>query len=198
MVILTRKDLTEEEIDELKEFSVFDSKEIENLYYRFQYLDRSNTGFLTFAEFQMIPEFHGNPFCSLIISYIEELNQYEKINFACFLQFMSIFSPKSDKSTRINYLFAIFDLDKTGKLTKDVLMRISAIINSEPIESEVVAVLNHYDSEKKGFLNKEDFSVLYNNDESLEKNMLIDFTKSIDCDNQSNVWDIIWPSNKND
>ena len=41
--------------------SAVNAKEIKKLYARFQRLDRSNSGVLTTADFQLIPELSMNP-----------------------------------------------------------------------------------------------------------------------------------------
>ena len=71
--------LCEEELEELKNTSVFNFVEIEHLYERFCYLDRLNVGYLTYKELNSIPEFEMNPFNKLICSVIERRFDYQNI-----------------------------------------------------------------------------------------------------------------------
>lgn len=195
--------LREDELDELIENTVFDEYEIELLYVRFKYLDRSNTCLLTFAELQMVPEFDGNPFSSLILYYIENNPSYGCLNFACFVDFLSIFSEKTEKVRRIAFLFDLFDLEQNGKLTRSVLERIYGILHAsskgQPDDEGrgmVDRVLRLYDKGRKGYLSRGDFTRLYCDDDTLEKNMLIDFSREIRKERAQTFWDFVWPSNE--
>lgn len=188
--------LTEDEIGELAENTVFDEREIEALYERFKYLDRAGCGYLTFAEFQLIPEFDGNPLSPLVLAYLERSSGYRHFNFACFLEFLSYFSEHTEKSVRIAFYFEIFDLCGSGKLTRQVLRRIYELICGEVDEQAVSQVLQLYDRNKKGYLSRGDFTRLYNDDESLERNSIIDFSREFRSDPALTFWDLIWPTNK--
>lgn len=194
MSLFENSRLTEDEIDELMASTVFEEHEIEALYERFCYLDRANAGFLTFAEFQMIPEFDSNPFSPLLIAHLEQCSNYEQVNFACFLDFLSVFSEKTDKSLRVAFLFDLFDLNRNGKLSRPVLGRILEILGNEAGEKEIAKVFKYYDKNKKGYLSRGDFSRLYSDDESLEKNMIIDFSRHSKDPTTMTFWDILWPS----
>ena len=198
--------LCEEEIDELKRSTSFSVTEIEALYERFKYLDKTNSGFLTFVEFQLIPEFYSNPFCNLILNHLEKLNSYEKVTFASYMEFLNIFNLKTPKSKRISFLFSFFDLDKKGKITRKNLIDIYTLMTtkncdekgkecSKRSEKEADNVLDLYDKGKKGYLNRTDFERLYNSDPSLEKNMIIDirgFTGKFS--DETDFIDMLWPS----
>ena len=98
--------LNEEEIDYLVLNTVFCKEEILYLFDRFVYLDKYKAGHLTYAEFEMIPEFSSNPLKNLILNYIEDnVLEYEKMNFAYFLDFMRIFHIKAEQTKRINFFF---------------------------------------------------------------------------------------------
>ncbi|KAI5173441.1 serine/threonine-protein phosphatase 2B regulatory subunit [Pancytospora epiphaga] len=195
--------LKEDEIDDLTENGIFDEHEIEQLYIRFRYLDRSNTGILTCSEFQMIPEIYGNPFSSLILSYIENNVEYGPMNFACFVDFLGLFSEKTVKEARIEFLFSLFDLEQNGRLTRSVLGRIYEILNGNTEDQEsslreemVEEVLSEYDEGRKGYLSMEDFTRFYCKDKSLDRKMLIDFSREIRERKKMTFWDFIWPKNK--
>lgn len=185
MSIWTSSLLCEEEIEELKRSTSFSVTEIELLYERFKYLDKTNSGFLTFVEFQLIPEFYSNPFCGLILNYLEQINSYEKVTFASYMEFLNIFNFKTPKDKRISFLFSCFDLDKSGKITRQNLLEINKLmisrsdekvanIDEKQLDENVDDVLNLYDRGDKGYLSKRDFEKFYNSDLSLEENMKID------------------------
>lgn len=186
MSFWTNNKLCEEEIEELKKGTIFNVEEIEGLYERFNYLDRSNTGFLTFAELQMVPEFYSNPFSNLFINHLERMNGYEQVSFASYLEFLQVFSSKSSKEERTLFLFNLFDLDKDGKINREDLKKIYRLMNKgeKPVEtnkeenkSEIEEVLDFYDKGAKGYLDQADFQQLYDSDALLEKNMILDFSK---------------------
>lgn len=187
--------LCEEEIDELTSTKVFTVPEIEYLYERFKYLDRSNSGHLSFAEFHMIPEFYSNPFSKLIMEHLERHSHYEKLTFGHFISFLEIFNSRTCKSKRIAFLFELFDLEGERKLSRDVLRKIHHMMVKRDDESRIQEVLDIYDQGNKGYLSLEDFSRLYEQDPSLEENMMIDFSRNIENARDENIWDIVWPSN---
>ncbi|ORD93791.1 CANB [Enterospora canceri] len=182
------------EIEYLVENTVFNKEEIKYLFNRFVYLDRNNAGIISYTDFEMIPEFASNPLKVLIMNYIEEnVLEYEKMNFAYFLEFLRIFHKKTPKTTRINFLFNIFDLNKDHRLCHGVLMQIRLFLGLNEDERSVNTVLRMYDLGQKGHLDILDFTRLYNEDGALENIMIIDFTKNIPKrERKATIWDIIW------
>lgn len=203
MSIWVSSSLCEEEIEELRKSTIFTVVEIESLYERFKYLDKSSSGFLTFVEFQMIPEFYSNPFCNLIMNYLESINSYEKVTFNSYLQFLSIFNVKTSKTKRISFLFSLFDLEKRKKITKKSLLKIHSLMANNKLDlnfdknaqESVDEVLRSYDIGNKGFLDKKDFELLYNSDPSLEANMVIDISRLTNVVRGDNDFmRILWPT----
>ncbi len=195
MHLFSNFSLTEEEIDYLSRITVFSEREIEFMYNRFIYLDRSNNGYLTCFDLQFIPELDANPFSILIINYLETKSQYKEINFQVFLQFLSIFSEKTDWTKRCDFFFDIFDLNGNGKLTKRVLKKIYTIMGGvTDVKKNIKELFRYYDKNKKKYIDKNDFTRLYKNDPSIEKKSVIDFKKSFCEIKKSTLWDILWPS----
>lgn len=184
--------LCEEELEELKNTSVFNFVEIEHLYERFCYLDRLNVGYLTYKELNSIPEFEMNPFNKLICSVIERRFDYQNITFAHFLDLIGLFNIRTDLNKRIKFLFDIFDLNQDGKLCKSVLKRIFKLMGCND-DKEVDIVLKMYDIHKKGYIDFNDFTAFYMSDPVIEQNMLIDFTKNIKQPSKVGFKDIIIP-----
>ncbi|KAI4291665.1 hypothetical protein PAPHI01_0939 [Pancytospora philotis] len=207
--------ITGEELEDLAGSTVFTEQEVELLYARFTYLDRTGTGVLAYTDLQMLPEFDGNPLSTLIFNHIESIYRKTKFNFSCFLDFLSLFSSKTCKLKRIAFLFGLFDIEDKGRITRHALTEILKMLRGDGLgqdsqidtedareqhtrmlDEEVDRVLELYDRGGKGYLSKGDFARLYNDDESLEQNMLIDFSREIQAEESSTLWDIIWPSNK--
>ncbi|TBU12208.1 hypothetical protein CWI38_0671p0020, partial [Hamiltosporidium tvaerminnensis] len=186
MGILNSRVLCEEEIEDLLATTVFTKQEINILFQRFRMLNRSQQNYITFNELMLIPEFHSNPLSGLILSAIENYIQYENMTFAYFLDFMQLFSHKTDKKERIKFIFSAFDINKDKKICKDVLLNIYTLMNGnsniciEQAEASVYRVLSLYDRGNKGYLSYKDFIRFYTSDPSLDKAMVIDFSREIE------------------
>lgn len=185
--------LCEEEIEAIKSTTVFEYAEIEHLFERFIYLDKMNLGYITYNELNNIPEFEINPFNKLIINVLEKRMDYENISFPCFLSFLEIFHPKTDKSVRIQFLFDIFDLNRDGRLCKSVLYRLSLLMGRNDV-SQVEYVLEVFDKGGKGYLDMDDFIAFYDSDSNIERNMVIEYSKNIKQAQKVGFMDIIVPS----
>ncbi|CAD26322.1 CALCINEURIN BETA SUBUNIT [Encephalitozoon cuniculi GB-M1] len=190
--------LCEEEIEELKNTTVFDEREIEHLYERFQFLDRESRGYLTYNELNNIPEFQSNPFSHLIMKSIEKMTDYEKMTFPHFLEFLGIFSERNSKRNRIRYLFDIFDLNGDGRLCRNVLIRINKMMGQDGRVEEAENLLNIYDEGGKGYLDISDFTRFYESDPLIDKNMIIDFSKNLKERRQVGFMQVLWPSTYKD
>ncbi|AFN83431.1 Ca2+-binding protein [Encephalitozoon romaleae SJ-2008] len=190
--------LCEEEIEELKNITVFDEREIEHLYERFQFLDRESRGYLTYNELNNIPEFQSNPFSHLIMKSIEKMTDYEKMTFPHFLEFLGIFSEKASKKKRVRYLFDIFDLNGDGRLCRNVLIRVNKMMGQDGKMEEVENLLNIYDEGGKGYLDISDFTKFYESDPLIDKNMIIDFSKNLKQRRQVGFMQVLWPSTYKD
>ncbi|EQB60909.1 ca2+-binding protein (ef-hand superfamily) [Vairimorpha apis BRL 01] len=184
--------LSEEELKDFKKSTIFSYAEIENLYERFCYLDKLHQGYLTYNELNNIPEFEMNPFSKLICIAIEKRLDYINITFAHFLDFLSIFHEKTPKECRIKFLFSVLDLNKDERLCRSVLKRINNIMGNNN-NKEVEDILSTYDFDRKGYLDYNDFVFFYNEDDSIESKMIIDFTKTIKHSVKLKLSDIVLP-----
>ncbi|KAM0671197.1 EF-Hand Ca2+-binding protein [Ordospora colligata] len=186
--------LCEEEIEELKNSTVFDYREIENLYERFQFLDKETHGYLTYNELNNIPEFQSNPFSQLIMRSIEKMVDYDRMTFPHFLAFLGIFSEKSDVKSRVKYLFDILDLNGDGKLCRNVFIRVDNIMGQSGREEDVKSLMDSYDRGGKGYMDLVDFTEFYESSPSIDRNMIIDFSKNLRQRKQVGFMQILWPS----
>lgn len=166
--------LTNDEIDDLKSWSTFTTREIEMLFDRFCELDVKSQGYLTYIELMRIPEFHSNPLSSLIIREIENMVDYNNISFPHFLEIMESFSLRTDKKFRIDFLFKVFDLNSENRLSAHTLTKIGHLLGN----NDFASVLRAYDKENKGYLNYKDFTRFYVT-QNIDEVMTVDFSKRI-------------------
>lgn len=75
-------------------------KELEDLYLRFERLDRDRSGTLSAEEILGIPEFATNPLTPRILDLLE-INSGE-LDFTGFVQLLSIFHPKATKFEKLD------------------------------------------------------------------------------------------------
>ncbi|KAH7618847.1 putative Calcineurin subunit B type 2 [Nannochloris sp. 'desiccata'] len=130
--------LTQFEVDELIELSngCFTQAEIEALYKRFRSLDRGRKGFITADELLSIPELSINPLSKRLAYF------YDGINFREFVKMLAPYSSKATRDDKIRHLFAIWDVDGDGIVSKedmDLIVRQAG--GSTLTDNEVAAVV---------------------------------------------------------
>ncbi|EJW03458.1 hypothetical protein EDEG_02223 [Edhazardia aedis USNM 41457] len=184
MGFLTSRMLCEEEIEELSETTNFTPQEIKILFERFKLLDRSNSGYLTFNELMMLPEFHSNPLSGILLNAFEQTINYENMSFPYFLEILEIFSKRTDPKVRCNFIFKSLDLNKNCKLTVKVLCKLYKLINGDKCDEvkmimEVQKVLRNYDLDDKGYLDFDDFCRFYSSDPTIDNVLIIDFKSEV-------------------
>lgn len=180
MTFFDNEYLYEEEIEELKEGTVFTHNEVVMLFERFKMLDKHNNGFITLNELMMLPEFNSNPLSGLILNAIEDTMNYETMAFPYFFDIMQIFSTRTNQKERCRFLFKSFDMNRDGRICDKVLQQIYRLMFGENCDelkmySEVKKVLNDYDRGVKGYLNFKDFQRFYTADKSIDELVAIDF-----------------------
>lgn len=82
----------------------FDADEIKRLGKRFKKLDLDNSGSLSVEEFMSLPELQQNPLVQRVIDIFDEDGNGE-VDFKEFIQGVSQFSVKGDKSSKLRFAF---------------------------------------------------------------------------------------------
>ncbi|KAI5153045.1 hypothetical protein ENBRE01_3142 [Enteropsectra breve] len=191
--------LSDEELAELQESFSFEKREIEFLYERFNFLDKSRFGYLNYGDLMRIPEFGSNPFSRMIVQHIEKGNENTKIDFVIFLDFLELFSARTAASKRISFLFDVLNLNKNGRLCRVVLAAIQEHMRGTLDTAEIDALLGEFDTGDKGYLDFNDFQQFYLSNSRLDVNMTIDFSKIYETAEKSvTIWDLLWPKFKED
>jgi serine/threonine-protein phosphatase 2B regulatory subunit len=109
--------------------------EIESLYRRFRALDRGRKGFLTADEVTAIPELSINPLARLLERQLEG-------NFKNFIGVLAAASPRSAWEDRVRLIFAVFDADGDGTVSRaDLALMVRALAGSGLSDAEVDAVV---------------------------------------------------------
>ena len=120
------------------------------------------------------------------------------------MEFLNIFNFKTPKTSRISFLFSIFDLDDSGKITKKNLIEINKLmittkettaeeIDCLELDRNADDILNRYGMENKSYLNKNDFEKFYNSDPHFEENMIVDIRRFTgELPDNIDFIDLIW------
>ncbi|KAM9942246.1 hypothetical protein ACTFIT_005621 [Dictyostelium discoideum] len=158
---VSRSTLRTEEIEEIREVSIFSQREIKRLYKRFKRLDKEEKGSINVEDFNQIPELSMNPMLPRIIS-IFDVNRDGQVNFKQFVKSLSTFHPKADKADKIKILFKVYDINNDGFITRDEIetiltMMVGSNLTKEQISSIVEETLNEADVNGKGKLDYPDF-----------------------------------------
>lgn len=144
-----------ENITELSNETGFSAKEIQNIFERYQQLDRGNKGYLTRADFLRVEELTINPIGDRIVhSFFRESNS-ETVNFRYFLRILARFRPMDKKNNSLNskeeklkFIFRLYDLNDDDSITSTELMDILTTMTSGTIsEPEVFGIVQQSISE---------------------------------------------------
>ena len=84
--------------------SNFNSEEIKRLEKRFKKLDLDNNGSLSVDEFMTLPRLDQNPLAQRVIDLLDEDGDGE-VDFKEFIQGVSQFSVRGDKSSKLKFAF---------------------------------------------------------------------------------------------
>lgn len=103
--------------------SHFDPEEIARLGKRFRKLDLDNNGALSVDEFMSLPELQQNPLVQRVIEIFDQDGNGE-VDFREFIEGVSQFSVKGDKSLKLKFAFKIYDVDKDGYISNGELFTV--------------------------------------------------------------------------
>lgn len=99
-------------------------------------------GFITADEFLSIPELSINPLAKRLAFF------YDGINFREFVKMLAPYSPKATREDKLKHLFAIWDIDGDGVISKEdmeLIVRQSAgsSLSENEVQSLVEKVRSH-------------------------------------------------------
>jgi serine/threonine-protein phosphatase 2B regulatory subunit len=120
--------LLDDDITEIVASSSFSKDEIEQLYSRFQKLDRNGSGTIDASEFLMIPELAMNPLVPRIVQL------FDGVNFKEFVRLLSAFGKNAPREARIDFLFRFYDVDGDGVVSEADVNSIFRLLVGENLD----------------------------------------------------------------
>lgn len=141
--------------------SCFDPEEIARLGKRFRKLDLDNNGALSVDEFMSLPELQQNPLVQRVIEIFDQDGNGE-VDFREFIEGVSQFSVKGDKSQKLRFAFKIYDVDKDGLISNGELftvlkMMVGNNLKDTQLQQIVDKTIVYADKDGDGKINFEEF-----------------------------------------
>ncbi|CAD8178647.1 unnamed protein product [Paramecium octaurelia] len=109
----------------------FSENEVFTLQKKFKILDKNSRQSIKIEEFKELLEIRMHFFRERIYTLIEEdmkKRKTETMDFATFMQYLTVFHPLADVESKKDYMFKIYDLDQDGKITKEDLTEVFKIL----------------------------------------------------------------------
>jgi len=155
----------------------FDAEEIKRLGKRFKKLDLDNSGSLSVDEFMSLPELQQNPLVQRVIDIFDE-DQNGEVDFKEFIQGVSQFSVKGDKSSKLRFAFKIYDMDNDGYISNGELfqvlkMMVGSNLKDTQLQQIVDKTILFADKDEDGKINFEEFCEVVGNTD-IHKKMVVD------------------------
>ena len=154
----------------------FDAEEIRRLGKRFRKLDLDNSGTLSVEEFMSLPELQRNPLVKRVIEILDEDGNGE-VDFKEFIQGVSQFSVKGDKTSKLKFAFKIYDIDNDGYISNGELFQFLKMISSNLKDTQLQQIVDktiqYADKDDDGKINFEEFCALVGN-MGVHKKMVVD------------------------
>jgi len=155
----------------------FDPEEIKRLGKRFKKLDLDNNGALSVEEFMSLPELQQNPLVQRVIDIFDE-DQNGEVDFKEFIQGVSQFSVKGDKSSKLKFAFKIYDMDNDGYISNGELfqvlkMMVGSNLKDTQLQQIVDKTILFADKDEDGKINFEEFCEVVGNTD-IHKKMVVD------------------------
>lgn len=159
---LSNSRLSSEELKTLESSTNFNTTQIKKLYARYLQLDKDKDGYIHQQDLYSIPELAVNPLASRIISLFAP-EVYSPISFTKFLSSLSPLSPTANSAQKLQFAFAIYDVDGNqaiddSDLTHVLQMLVGENMTSDQISELAMETLRDADMDGDGLLSLEEFS----------------------------------------
>lgn len=143
------------------ENTAFTSDEVKRLSKRFRKLDSDRSGKLSLQELLALPELQNNPLVKRVADVFDKDGSGD-VDFKEFLQGLSTFSSKVDKTEKLRFAFQIYDLDGDGFISREELfmvlqMMVGKNLKEEQLHCIVNRTLVYADKDLDGRISFEEF-----------------------------------------
>ena len=154
----------------------FDAEEIKRLEKRFQKLDLDNNGLLSVDEFMSLPGLQQNPLAQRVIEILDE-DKNGDVDFKEFIQGVSSFSVRGDKSSKLRFAFKIYDIDNDGYISNGELFQVLKLMSGSNLKNTqlqqiVDKTILLADKDADGKISFEEFCELVGNTD-IDKKMVV-------------------------
>jgi len=166
------------EISLLKDVEIdFEPEEIRKLLTKFKKLDLDDSKSVSINELMSIPVLQSNPLVQRVIDIFDE-DQNGEVDFKEFIQGVSQFSVKGDKSSKLRFAFKIYDMDgdgyiSNGELFQVLKMMVGSNLKDTQLQQIVDKTILFADKDEDGKINFEEFCEVVGNTD-IHKKMVVD------------------------
>jgi len=155
----------------------FEPEEIRRLFSRFKKIDLDDSKTVTSSELMDIPALQANPLVQRVIDIFDE-DQNGEVDFKEFIQGVSQFSVKGDKSSKLRFAFKIYDMDNDGYISNGELfqvlkMMVGSNLKDTQLQQIVDKTILFADKDEDGKINFEEFCEVVGNTD-IHKKMVVD------------------------
>ncbi|XP_075262011.1 protein phosphatase 2B regulatory subunit cnb-1-like [Convolutriloba macropyga] len=130
----------------------FTNDEIKRLHMRFRKLDKDSSGSLSVKELISLPDIPKNQLIYRIIEILDQDGDGE-IDFHEFIDGLSQFSVKGEKTLKLRFAFQIYDMDRDGFISNGELYQVLKMMagdNLKPKQLQQVVDKTMYETDLDG------------------------------------------------
>merc|ERR1712131_162561 len=141
--------LDKEESKEIAKNTGFTNSQVNNLYKRFNELDKQDKGYLSREDILLIPEFNLNPLAIRIIGIFVPGDE-GKCSFYHFCNILAHFQPTRENTpdsmpnsavSKIRLVFRLFDMSNNGTISKQEILEILRFMLGDHIDAQNLSAI---------------------------------------------------------